>query len=109
MLHLPGKRAQTLTNPAVVTAAAPNPQQQVPSVAILPSQAQQQQPTQVLANELVVSAATSGTATPSLVSPVESPRRSIILQPPMADALQQAPSFIFAQVGRKLSIGLQSL
>lgn len=106
MLHLAGKRAQTLTNPAVVAAATSNPQQQVPTVAILPSQVQQQQ---VAANELVVSAATSGTATPSLVSPVESPRRSIILQPPMADALQQAPSFIFAQVGRKWSNGIQSL
>jgi len=86
MLNLAGKRAQTLTNPAPMAAVVPTPQQQVPAVAILPNQVQ-------ISNELIVSA-----PTPLAVTPVESPRRSIILQPPMADALQQPPSFVFAQV-----------
>ncbi|KAH8386199.1 hypothetical protein KR200_001021 [Drosophila serrata] len=87
-----GKRAQTLTNPAPAASVAPYPQQQqVPAVAILPNQPL------VLQSELVVSSTPLASVTPTLVSPVESPRRSIILQPPMADALQQAPSFVFAQ------------
>lgn len=87
-----GKRAQTLTNPAPQAAVAAAPQQQLPAVTILPRQTQ-------VSNELVVSAPTPPAATPLLGSPVESPRRSIILQPPMADVLQQPPSFVFAQVG----------
>ncbi|XP_017002724.2 Golgi-specific brefeldin A-resistance guanine nucleotide exchange factor 1 isoform X1 [Drosophila takahashii] len=90
LFHDEGKRAQTLTNPAPVAAVAPNPQQQLPAVAILPNQVQ-------ISNELIVSAPTPLAVTPTLGSPVESPRRSIILQPPMADALQQPPSFVFAQ------------
>ncbi|XP_032597071.1 Golgi-specific brefeldin A-resistance guanine nucleotide exchange factor 1 isoform X2 [Drosophila grimshawi] len=96
LFHDEGKRAQTLIN----AAAAANVHQMMPSVAIMPSQAQQQH------TELIVSSGVgagtdhsdldSGAATP-LVSPVESPRRSIILQPPMTEALQQAPSFTFAQ------------
>nr|XP_016928857.1 Golgi-specific brefeldin A-resistance guanine nucleotide exchange factor 1 isoform X1 [Drosophila suzukii] len=85
LFHDEGKRAQTLTNPAPMAAVVPTPQQQVPAVAILPNQVQ-------ISNELIVSA-----PTPLAVTPVESPRRSIILQPPMADALQQPPSFVFAQ------------
>jgi len=92
MLNIAGKRAQTLTNPAPMAAVVPTPQQQVPAVAILPNQVQ-------ISNELIVSAPTPLAVTPALGSPVESPRRSIILQPPMADALQQPPSFVFAQVG----------
>jgi len=92
MLNLAGKRAQTLTNPAPMAAVVPTPQQQIPAVAILPNQVQ-------ISNELIVSAPTPLAVTPALGSPVESPRRSIILQPPMADALQQPPSFVFAQVG----------
>ncbi|XP_017068830.1 Golgi-specific brefeldin A-resistance guanine nucleotide exchange factor 1 isoform X1 [Drosophila eugracilis] len=90
LFHDEGKRAQTLTNPAPMAVVVPTPQQQVPAVAILPN------PVQV-SNELIVSAPTPLAVTPSLGSPVESPRRSIILQPPMAEALQQPPSFVFAQ------------
>ncbi|XP_037713437.1 Golgi-specific brefeldin A-resistance guanine nucleotide exchange factor 1 isoform X1 [Drosophila subpulchrella] len=90
LFHDEGKRAQTLTNPAPMAAVVPTPQQQVPAVAILPNQVQ-------ISNELIVSAPTPLAVTPALGSPVESPRRSIILQPPMADALQQPPSFVFAQ------------
>ncbi|EDW47538.1 Golgi-specific brefeldin A-resistance guanine nucleotide exchange factor 1 isoform X1 [Drosophila sechellia] len=90
LFHDEGKRAQTLTNPAPLAAVTAAPQQQVPAVTILPRQTQ-------ASNELVVSAPTPPAATPLLGSPVESPRRSIILQPPMADALQQPPSFVFAQ------------
>ncbi|XP_016928857.3 Golgi-specific brefeldin A-resistance guanine nucleotide exchange factor 1 isoform X1 [Drosophila suzukii] len=90
LFHDEGKRAQTLTNPAPMAAVVPTPQQQIPAVAILPNQVQ-------ISNELIVSAPTPLAVTPALGSPVESPRRSIILQPPMADALQQPPSFVFAQ------------
>ncbi|XP_033250509.1 Golgi-specific brefeldin A-resistance guanine nucleotide exchange factor 1-like isoform X1 [Drosophila miranda] len=95
-----GKCSHTLTNTLSVVAPVapsgdPNTQPELPPLAhpILPKQHLQQQPTQLQpqlqATETAVCAATA--------SPVESPRRSIILQPPMADALQQAPSFVFAQ------------
>ncbi|XP_034650282.1 Golgi-specific brefeldin A-resistance guanine nucleotide exchange factor 1 isoform X1 [Drosophila subobscura] len=92
-----GKRPHTLTNTpsAVAPSGDSNTQHGMPPLAqpILPNPHLQQQPTQLQpqpqATEAVVCAATA--------SPVESPRRSIILQPPMADALQQAPSFVFAQ------------
>ncbi|XP_064536174.1 Golgi-specific brefeldin A-resistance guanine nucleotide exchange factor 1 isoform X1 [Drosophila montana] len=89
LFHDEGKRAQTLTNTAT--------DQQMLSAAVLPSQVQQH--TEPSFNTVAdIAALVPGVvATPSLVSPVESPRRSIILQPPPTEALQQAPSFTFAQ------------
>lgn len=120
--HFAGKRAQTLTNATAQQQLHQQQQQLVPPVEILPSQSAQQPtelsiaataplavapptaapvPVPVVAPPASASASVAAVAsTPNLVSPVESPRRSIILQPPMADALQQAPSFVFAQVSQ---------
>ncbi|XP_023171113.2 Golgi-specific brefeldin A-resistance guanine nucleotide exchange factor 1 isoform X2 [Drosophila hydei] len=93
LFHDEGRRAQTLTNTTTA--------QQVPSVAILPSRTLQ--PTEQTVNAATdvvavdVTAAATAATTLAVVSPIGSPRRSIILQPPMTEALQHAPSFTFAQ------------
>ncbi|XP_034102559.1 Golgi-specific brefeldin A-resistance guanine nucleotide exchange factor 1 isoform X1 [Drosophila albomicans] len=111
LFHDEGKRAQTLTNNASAQQVL-----QLPQVEILPTPAPLTSelsiglpvtataPTEVIPTAAAAapmpvapSLTASVVATPILASPVESPRRSIILQPPMAEALQQAPSFIFAQ------------
>lgn len=77
------KQSQTITN------ADPN---RMPAVAILPQVAQSQ-----LDKHQLASNALQGLQSPLLVSPMESPRHSIILQPPEADILQK-PTFILGQV-----------
>ena len=64
----------------------------IPTVAIVPQQQQQQQqqPQQIIAPAI-------NAHSPLLMTPVESPRHSIILQPPVANIIQQ-PAFILGQV-----------
>lgn len=99
LFHDEGKRAQPLTNNETAQQVL-----QLPQVDILPSQPQVPQPTELIINapatvsmDAPPAPGASVVVSPILGSPVESPRRSIILQPPMAEALQQAPNFIFAQ------------
>lgn len=69
-----------------------------PTVAILPQQ-QHTQPTMPVVCQQTP---------PSLLSPMESPRHSIILQPPLPDILQQQP-FIFGQVRQNDKVSYMTL
>ncbi|XP_073812678.1 sec7 domain-containing protein garz [Musca autumnalis] len=90
-----GNRAHVMKQPSQPAAvvAPPMTSTSPPAVAILP-QTTTAAPATVAANQSSVPAATPFVPSPvSLISPVESPRHSIILQPPVADSLQQQPIF----------------
>ncbi|XP_061399986.1 Golgi-specific brefeldin A-resistance guanine nucleotide exchange factor 1 [Musca vetustissima] len=88
-----GNRAHVMKQPSQPAAAAVVSPASTPAVAILP-QTTTTTATSLPSNQQTPIQTPHFVPSPvSLISPVESPRHSIILQPPVADSLQQQPIF----------------